>query len=112
MILYHGSNIAIDVIDLNKCHPYKDFGKGFYLTDIKEQAQRMAARTVRMFKGDPTLSSFEFNIDDAQKSGLKIKFFDSPNHEWAKFVMMNRDLNVPQPAHDYDIVMARLRTTP
>lgn len=33
MILYHGSNIAIDVIDLSKCRPNKDFGQGFYLTD-------------------------------------------------------------------------------
>ena len=36
MILYHGSNLEIDVIDLNKCRPNKDFGKGFYLTDIPE----------------------------------------------------------------------------
>lgn len=35
MILYHGSNVAIDKIDLAKCRPYKDFGKGFYLTDIR-----------------------------------------------------------------------------
>ncbi|MBZ9634692.1 DUF3990 domain-containing protein [Clostridium sp. FP1] len=27
MILYHGSNIMIENIDLNKCIPYKDFGK-------------------------------------------------------------------------------------
>lgn len=40
MILYHGSNTAIDGIDLNRCRPYKDFGRGFYLTDIREQAQR------------------------------------------------------------------------
>ena len=38
MILYHGSNMAIDGIDLNRCRPYKDFGRGFYLTDIREQA--------------------------------------------------------------------------
>ena len=35
MRLYHGSNIAIDSINLAMCRPYKDFGKGFYLTDIK-----------------------------------------------------------------------------
>ena len=35
MILYHGSNVVIDEIDLLQCKPYKDFGKGFYLTDIK-----------------------------------------------------------------------------
>lgn len=28
MILYHGSNLKIKEIDLSKCKPYKDFGKG------------------------------------------------------------------------------------
>lgn len=34
--LYHGSNIEIDVIDLSKGLKDKDFGKGFYLTDLKK----------------------------------------------------------------------------
>lgn len=38
MILYHGSNIKVAEIELAKCRPYKDFGQGFYLTDIREQA--------------------------------------------------------------------------
>ena len=105
MILYHGSNIAIDRIDLEKCRPYKDFGKGFYLTDIRQQAERMAARTVKMFKGEPTLTCFEFDFDEAVKKGLNIKVFNTPDEEWARFVMANRDINVPQPCHDYDIVI-------
>lgn len=42
MRLYHGSNMMIEKIDLSKCKPYKDFGRGFYLTEIKEQAEKMA----------------------------------------------------------------------
>lgn len=105
MILYHGSNVAIQDIDLAKCRPYKDFGQGFYLTDIMEQAQRMAARTVRMFKGCPTLTVYDFDINAAIKKRLSIKVFDTPNKEWAKFVMDNRNLNVVQPCHNYDIVI-------
>lgn len=37
MKLYHGSNVAIEQIDLSKSKPYKDFGCGFYLSDNKEQ---------------------------------------------------------------------------
>lgn len=48
MILYHGSNIDIQEISLSKCKPNKDFGKGFYLTTIKEQAIRMSLRVSRM----------------------------------------------------------------
>ena len=42
MRLYHGSNCGIDVIDLAKSEPFKDFGKGFYLSDNEAQAMDMA----------------------------------------------------------------------
>lgn len=35
MILYHGSNTVVNNIDINKCKPHKDFGRGFYLTSIR-----------------------------------------------------------------------------
>ncbi len=106
MILYHGSNTAIDGIDLNRCRPYKDFGRGFYLTDIREQAQRMAARTARMFSGNPTLTMFEFDLEEAQSSELKVKVFNgSQTGNGHVFVMSNRDINTTQPCHDYDIVI-------
>ena len=40
MKLYHGSNTEINSIELSKCRPYKDFGRGFYLTTLPEQAQK------------------------------------------------------------------------
>ena len=48
MILYHGTNQTIDIIDLSVCKPNKDFGQGFYLTDIEQQAQLMAKRRTRI----------------------------------------------------------------
>jgi len=30
MKLYHGSNTGIDTVNLEKCMPYKDFGRGAY----------------------------------------------------------------------------------
>jgi len=65
----------------------------------------MAARTVKMFKGLPTLTAFEFDLEKAVKAGLKIKSFNSPDEEWARFVISNRNINIPQPCHDYDIVI-------
>lgn len=44
MILYHGSNINIEHIELEKSKPFKDFGKGFYLSESEEQALEMALR--------------------------------------------------------------------
>ena len=51
MKLYHGSNTRINSINLAMCRPYKDFGTGFYLTDKKEQAERMAVRVSRIYGG-------------------------------------------------------------
>ncbi len=36
MILYHGSNVPIEQIELGKSKPYKDFGRGFYLSENEE----------------------------------------------------------------------------
>jgi hypothetical protein len=44
MKLYHGTNCSIETIDLAKCRPYKDFGKGFYLTELEQQAKDWALR--------------------------------------------------------------------
>ena len=37
--LYHGSYMPVEKIDLKKCVPYKDFGRGFYVTSSVEQAK-------------------------------------------------------------------------
>ena len=42
IIFYHGSNVEIKTIDLSKSKPYKDFGRGFYLSADRKQAIRMA----------------------------------------------------------------------
>lgn len=104
MKLYHGSNILIDKVDFSKCHPFKDFGCGFYLTDNIEHARNMAFRRFMRFGGKECVSAFEFNYKEANEN-LKIKIFDNPSEEWAMFVMMNRSENISHPAHDYDIVI-------
>ena len=91
MILYHGSNMVISTIDLNLCRPYKDFGQGFYCTDIKEQAELMAKRVAGIYGGIPYVNEFNFNEDIYKSSELNIKVFDRPSEQWAIFVINNRD---------------------
>ena len=103
MKLYHGSNTKIEKIDLSKCRPYKDFGQGFYLTEIKEQAEKMASRTAHIYEGEPIVTEFEF--DESALTKLSVKQFDGPNEEWALFVLANRSKESQQPTHSYDIVI-------
>lgn len=94
MILYHGSNVKVDKIDLNKCRKYKDFGQGFYCTTIKEQAEFMARRTTkRAASGIPYVNIFELDEKIFSDKDIKIKKFDKPSKEWAEFILNNRDRN-------------------
>ena len=91
MKLYHGSNIAIDEIDLSKSKPFKDFGRGFYLSDIESQAQEMARFKVSLFDGEPMVIAFEFDKEAIYDAGLKIKVFEDYSEEWLDFVISNRE---------------------
>lgn len=103
MRLYHGSNTKIEQINLAKCKPYKDFGQGFYLTEIKEQAEQMARRTATIYGGDPIVTEFEF--DESALEDLSVKRFENPSEEWALFVMANRSRENTHPIHSFDIVV-------
>ena len=62
MILYHGSDVEVKNPKIIKSEKGRDFGCAFYLTPIKEQAERMAKRKQRMNKsGSAIVSVFEFN---------------------------------------------------
>lgn len=82
MILYHGTNINIHSIDLTLCHPYKDFGRGFYTTELLEQAKKMAMRVARIYGGEPVVNVY--NIDDNFKKNAEISikdFGDTPSED-------------------------------
>ena len=104
MILYHGSNSAIETIDLRKSKPNKDFGKAFYLSEEKQQAEEMAAFTVDRFGGTPIITSFEFDETILHKKQFQVKTFDSYSHEWAEFIFSNRDTDSEVNIHNYDVV--------
>lgn len=92
MKLYHGSNIQIDSINLAMCRPYKDFGTGFYLTDMKEQAEKMAVRVSKIYGGTPILNVFDIQDDFKLLPDIRIKDFgEQTTEDWAKFVMNNRN---------------------
>lgn len=106
MKLYHGSDVLVSQPDLAKGKPYKDFGRGFYLSDTKEQALEMAARIVnRADRGaTPIVSIYEFDESSMVDDSLNVKRFDTYSEEWAEFVLHNRDRKILQPIHNFDIV--------
>ena len=104
MILYHGSNVDIESIDLSRSSVGKDFGCGFYLTASREQAERMGRRRARLYGGEMVVSTFDFDENAAREAGLNIKDFESYSKEWADFILANRKNDTRTQIHDFDIV--------
>ena len=106
MILYHGSNVEIDRIDLSKSNVGKDFGVGFYLTPNRDHALGQAQRKIEIFSfGVPSLTAFSFDEKELQNGELAVKVFDDYTLEWAEFVLMNRQSSSRTSLHGYDVVV-------
>lgn len=104
MRLFHGTNVDFDKIDISKSNPWKDFGKGFYLTDIYEQALKMGKKKALIYGGEPIIQEYEFDEGHLHDGSLSILSFSKPDKEWAKFIFMNRNKRFHERKHDYDIV--------
>ena len=104
MKLYHGTNMDFDVIDLGRSNKYKDFGQGFYLTDIRSQAEELAAKKSRLFGGYPVIQEYELHESMLVGGDLRVLKFEMPSTEWAEFIFRNRNRE-NNFVHDYDIVI-------
>lgn len=104
MRVYHGSYTAVIEIDLSKGRANLDFGKGFYITAIRSQAEIWAARTSKIRKTQGVVSEFEFYENAFEHYNLKVLRFTGYTEQWLDFVILNRSPLSPIPAHDYDIV--------
>ena len=104
MKVYHGSDVHIEKIDLLKGREHTDFGRGFYVTNIRGHAHRRAVNMAIENNTQPIVTQFEYIEAYPINAGLSVKYFVDPSEEWVNFVMMNRDVRMIQPAHSYDIV--------
>lgn len=110
MRLYHGTDAFFERPDLTKCRPFKDFGKGFYLTPDLVVAKRMAERCVE--RSDWQGASkyvYVYEFDESDLNELRIRRFEPLVDEaFARFVMANRQMRTKAKDHNrdnrYDIV--------
>ena len=104
MKVYHGSYTKIEKIDLSQCRSHRDFGRGFYVTQFFHHAETWAINIGRRNKTQGIITEFEYNENDFTQFICKIKRFAGYDEEWLDFVVMNRNENNLEPAHNYDIV--------
>lgn len=99
--VYHG---ATEIVKAPLCkigRPKLDFGQGFYVTDLKEQAIKWA-QTLADKRGEkPLLNIYQLD-KDAILSEARCKIFTAYDKDWLDFIVGNRQgKNL---AKDYDYV--------
>jgi hypothetical protein len=108
MKVYHESYTAIDEIDFEKCKWGKDFGRGFYVTNLHSQAETRAKRVSRKQGNKGVVTVFEFKEYICRFNKMKILDFDGYTEDWFDFIILNRTNEIEQQAHDYDIVKGNI----
>jgi hypothetical protein len=99
LILYHGSNCSFDEVDISKSKDKRDFGKGFYTTTLREQAEDWAEALFDRYRGNG-IFIYELELDLTVE--LSVKKYDGLSEEWLLMVQKNRTLGGIQ--HKFDIV--------
>lgn len=89
MMVYHGSTEVVEKPDVEHSYRLLDFGRGFYVTTVKEQAERWAKRKADIFgKKEAIVNIYRMNDDTDE---FRVKFFEEDLIEWIDFVCRCRD---------------------
>jgi len=106
-VVYHGSTSLVETIDVARGKPYKDYGRGFYVTRDRTHARKLALRNrhidARRFgrQAEAYLHTYEMNMSGL--SEFRVKEFVYADVEWVQFVLANRKAR--DRTHNYDVVM-------
>lgn len=98
MKLYHSSPLAVEHPDISFSREFLDFGKGFYLTSLEEQARQYGNRFIRR-EMDAWLNIYELDINLKDWKILSFKHYDM---DWLSFVTQCRR---GEDDSDYDLVI-------
>jgi hypothetical protein len=86
-VLYHGSTVKVNAIDLAMGAQGKDFGRGFYTTALRDQAAKFAAVKA---KRSGSVHGFVSVFRYIHNPEMTIKKFEKAHAEWLSFVLANR----------------------
>jgi hypothetical protein len=117
MLLYHGSYCEVKTPELTKCASFKDFGRGFYLTSSREQAENFINTSLRKAKAQGlveetqnygVLSTFCFH----QRDAVSCYLFQNADADWLHCVVGHRKSNtfpnVVDMMKKYDVIGGKI----
>ena len=87
--VFHGSYIKVENLDLSFSRKTLDFGIGFYVTPVREQAVAWAMRWLR--RNRPAIvNRYTIHDEILPELGARVKDFPVYDREWLRFVADNR----------------------
>lgn len=103
MIVYHGSDAVIERPDIRYSKGRLDFGKGFYVTTVKAQAERWAKRKAAFQrKSIGVVNRYEMLLSE----GYSILDFGEDLEHWIDFVCDCRSGS--EAYRSYDIIKGKV----
>ena len=100
MNIFHGSTVRVEKPLATACRDLLDFGKGFYVTNLREQAQQWALR-VAGTRNVPTawLNVYQLDIEKAY-THYNCLIFKAYDEKWLDFIIDSRNGGVQWQAFD------------
>ena len=98
--VFHGSWTKVDKPDLSFSRKTLDFGTGFYVTPVREQAVSWAMRWLRRNRS-AVVNRYTFHDELLPEPGVRVRVFPAYDREWLQFVADNR-AGIQQ--EQYDVV--------
>ena len=103
MIVYHGSDLIIRHPDVNHSFRDLDFGRGFYVTTVRKQAEKWAKRKAFLKGSKPILNEYEMS---SETDDLNVRDFGDDLDTWIDFVCQCRDGN--REYQQYDMIIGKV----
>ena len=100
IIVYHGGTEIVDKPDCRLGRKNLDFGQGFYLTDIRDQAEKWAENMSRSRNRPALLNRYSLNREAIIKE-MHCKIFDAYDVQWLEFIIANRSGQDIAKQYDY-----------
>ena len=101
MEVFHGTTLIVDTPLVKVGRKNLDFGEGFYLTSIRQQAIDSAQRPINKGKSQ-YLNCYELDINEISINNYRYLKFEAYDDAWLDFVISNRHGEMLW--NDYDLV--------
>lgn len=98
--VYHGGTQSVIAPLCNAGRERLDFGQGFYVTALKEQATRWARYIAQRRNAEAWISLYTLDKEAYMSEG-RCRVFEAYDREWLDFIAQNRLGTIPIGAYDY-----------